>query len=130
LSNLDIVREAVDAFSRGDVSGWIESFHADVVWVPATDIPDIGPSHGKEELLELMQAWLEPWDRFEVETLALEEHGDKVLWTYVQRASQKGTGLTFDTELSAVCEFRDGLVSRMTYFWDRADARRAIGLTD
>jgi ketosteroid isomerase-like protein len=125
--NLDIAQRGIDAFSRGDIAGWVEFFHEDIVWVPAPDMPDIQPSRGRAEMLDLLQSYLEPWDEFEVETLALEEHGDKVLWIYLQTVSQKDSGLHFETELSAVLEFRDDLVARVSFFWDRADARAALG---
>jgi ketosteroid isomerase-like protein len=126
-SNLERTRRGVDAFSRGDLSAWIEMFDEDVVWVPA-EIPDLQTVTGRVGVLELMQSYLEPWDRLELETLELEQHGEAVLWTAMQTLSQKDSGLSFDTEVSAVLEYRDGLIKRVCFYWDRAEARKAIGL--
>jgi ketosteroid isomerase-like protein len=126
-SNLDVVRRGVDAFKRGDLAEWIDIFEEDAVWVPA-EMPDMDTVHGKVEILELMRSYLEPWDRFEIETVALEEHGERVLWTCAQTVSQKDSGLEFETEVSAVFDLRDGHVTRVRFFWDDAEARKEIGV--
>jgi ketosteroid isomerase-like protein len=56
---VEILREALAAFDRGDWDTSLESFHPEVVWHTREDAPDAGVYRGLEGVEKLMEFWLE-----------------------------------------------------------------------
>jgi ketosteroid isomerase-like protein len=128
--NVEIVRRAVDAWNRGDLNAWLECFDEDIVWNPLPDAPDLKPIHGRQAVLELMQRWLEPWDRYELETLELVDLGGVIIWTARHLAFQKRTEMALDQTMSAVCAFREDAIAEFHMFPSRDQALQAAGLSE
>jgi ketosteroid isomerase-like protein len=128
--NVEIANRAVDAWNRDDLNAWIECFDQDIVWSPLPNAPDLKPIHGRESVLDLMERWLEPWDRYELETLELADHGDMVIWTARHLAFQERTGMALDQSMSAVFVFREGTIAEFHMFPSREQALEAAGLRE
>jgi ketosteroid isomerase-like protein len=124
--DLELVEDMVDAWNRGDRSAWTEAFDDDVVWFALPGNPDFPePVHGRPAMLEVVRQWVEPWDRYRLETLELTEHGDTVLWTARHIGSQDRTGMTLDVSMSAAIKLRDGRIAEIRFFTERAEAVEA-----
>jgi ketosteroid isomerase-like protein len=116
----------VDAWNRRQWTLFLESFHDDAVWHALPGNPDYpDPVHGREAIREILREWLEPWDRYELETLELTEHGEAVVWTARHIASQDRTGMKLEVSMSGVFGFRDGRIVEARFFREKADAREA-----
>jgi ketosteroid isomerase-like protein len=128
--NVELAERAVDAWNRGDLNAWIECFDENVLWVPLPNVPDLETIQGREAVLELMQQWLEPWDRYDVETLELAGHGEMVIWTARHLAFQERTGMELDQSMSAVFSFREGKIAEFRMFPNQGEALQAARLGD
>jgi ketosteroid isomerase-like protein len=127
--NVEIVRRAVDAWNRGDLNAWLECFDEDIVWNPLPDAPTSSRSMAARRC-SLMQRWLEPWDRYELETLELVDLGGVIIWTARHLAFQKRTEMALDQTMSAVCAFREDAIAEFHMFPSRDQALEAAGLQE
>jgi ketosteroid isomerase-like protein len=128
-SNVEVVRNLVEAWNRRDeelAAGFLTS---DVEWAPA------GPAaveravyRGPEECARGFAAVWETWEEFRFEEGEVRDLGDSVLW--LGRVHMKGgaSQLELDQEFANLFRVRDRLVARATAFLSWAEARQAAGL--
>jgi ketosteroid isomerase-like protein len=131
--NVDTVREAWDAWLRGDMDALFASyFDRDVVY----DLTHFRewPDHtyrGLEGVRRLLSEWRELWVAFEArvdEVLAVPD-GRVVVLSW-QRGKGRQSGLPMDMEWAQIISVRDGKVTRVDAFDDRAEALRTAGLSE
>jgi ketosteroid isomerase-like protein len=131
--NVDTVREAWDAWLRGDMDALLASyFDRDVVY----DLTHFRewPDHtyrGLEGVRRLLSEWRELWVAFEArvdEVLAVPD-GRVVVLSW-QRGKGRQSGLPMDMEWAQIISVRDGKVTRVDAFDDRAEALRTAGLSE
>jgi ketosteroid isomerase-like protein len=131
--NIDAVVTALNRWNRGDDSGALESFAADVevhhnIGV-GTPLEGIYRGHG-----EVLKLWADIREsfaeaRFEVERAS--EHDGLVLVLGTLRLRGAGSGAVADTPFGLVTEFEQG-VGRRQFIWtsDHARALEAVGLME
>jgi ketosteroid isomerase-like protein len=126
--NVDKIRRAYDAYSRGDFDTAVEGVHPEVEFVrPGGQAPVTGA--------RAFRAWMEP-DAFEdvrLEPLEFHTNGNKVLVRQFNRARGAGSGIDLEGEVWAVWTFDEsGLVTRLEGFLghQRNEALEAAGLSD
>jgi ketosteroid isomerase-like protein len=129
-ANVDLVRSVYANWERGDFS-WIGWADSEIEWI-ATGGPE--PSRGKG-LASFSAAWrdfLAAWADYRVvadEYRALD--AERVLVLLTARARGRSSGLEAHqggTEGANVFHVRDGKVSRLLIYWDRARALADLGL--
>jgi ketosteroid isomerase-like protein len=81
---------------------------------------------GHAGVLEAIALWPEQWDDFSVEVLRVEEHGDRVLVTSLNRGRSKDTGIEVETPFSFVFRLRDGKVTHWRIYLREEEAREAL----
>jgi ketosteroid isomerase-like protein len=130
--NVDTVREAWDAWLRGDMDALFASyFDRDVVY----DLTHFRewPDHtyrGLEGVRRLLAEWRELWVAFEAgvdEILAVPD-GRVVVLSW-QRGKGRQSGLPMDMNWAQIISVRDGKMTRVDAFDDRAEALRTAGLS-
>jgi ketosteroid isomerase-like protein len=127
--NVEAVREAVEAFNRGDLDVALERMHPDIEWQTLDAFPDAATYRGREEVLEFWQTW---WDTFRGFQLHLEECesvGEHHVLA-IFRVSGEGAGSGVGVESPAVFqlgEVRDGRVIWVGMFSTEGEAREAAG---
>jgi ketosteroid isomerase-like protein len=124
---VDSVRNAYDAFSRGDFAAALQRAHPDIEFVPPAGEPHSG--------IDSVRAWMEPdaFDRQVVEPLEILVSGDKVLVRQLIRARGAGSGIELEVRSWAVWTIgEDGRVIRIEGFMEQqeAEAKRAAGLAE
>jgi ketosteroid isomerase-like protein len=128
--HLEIIRRTVEAWDRRDPGSLITFFDDDAVWCALPGNPDYpDPVRGRDAILRLIEEWLEPWDRYEIETLEVVDRGDAAVWTARHIASEGITGMHLDVSMSAVFDFRDGRIVQARFFLHRDEAFEAVGAT-
>lgn len=78
--NLDLIRKAYEAYSRGDLTTMLESVDPDLEWTfldPSLEDPQPQVCHGRHELETALERQAEQGLKAELEELV--EHGDRVL---------------------------------------------------
>jgi ketosteroid isomerase-like protein len=126
--NVELVRRLAERWNAGDNAGVLELYADDVVMVTAPEWPDAGPWVGKEALERYTREWRSAWESIEVDLGRLEAVGDMVVvggdWDSRGAASGAAGRMTF----GLVFTVRDGLIARLEWFMDPAEARAAAGL--
>jgi ketosteroid isomerase-like protein len=126
-ANLDVVKSIAAAWRQGDYS-CVEWADADVEFVVA-DGPEPGSWTGREDLgrtlLEFRGAWEEYHSEVE-EYFDLDDEGVFVLTYVVGRG--KASGVEMSGRRANVFRFRDGKVTSLVVYWNRARALADLGL--
>jgi ketosteroid isomerase-like protein len=126
-SNIELVRAAVDAFLRGEFDRSLEFAHPDIVSYRAPPLPDPQTYHGPAGVLQMYEDWTAEFGEFEMEVLAVEEVGGRV----IVEMDQHGTGRTSGAPVAArfwfVLSVTDGRITRQEVYGSREQAFEAVG---
>ena len=112
--DMDAVREYYDpdaGFGR-ELEGW----------------PETGPVVGRDAVMRQWERVREPWDTVTVEPVSIIDAGDRVVARMI--AHGVGRGPAFNLEITTVTTFRNGRTILIDYFWDYAEALKAVGLEE
>src|SRR6476469_8145083 len=130
--NLDLVRSIYADWERGDFSA-VEWAHPDVECVFA-DGPDPSSSTGLAGMAASMRGWISAWEDFRVQAKEYREvDTDRVLALVHLKARGKASGVELGQMLTKggnLFHIRDGKVSRVVIYTDRARAFADLGLED
>ena len=130
--NVEIVRDAAAAASRGDLDAWLEYWTDDIDFRAAEGAPDDhGPINGKDALRVFGQDWLDTFDEFKVEPVELIDAGDDNVIA-VMRISGRATlsGVETDMTYAELSTLRDGKIARGRQYFTRDEALEAAGLSE
>jgi ketosteroid isomerase-like protein len=132
--NVEIVRRATEAFSRGGTDAV-----ADIFWVPEivwnmspTQIPGFGVYTGYDEVRAFMAEWFSAFD-FDGWSLKIEdlfERGDRVLSFVRQVGEGSSSGAQVSVEFAQIFTLRAGKILRIDNYLDRTEALEAVGLSE
>jgi ketosteroid isomerase-like protein len=126
--NAEVVRAAFEAFDRGDVEGVLARCDENITIRQPPELFDVPQAQrGHAGVLEAFAVWPEQWDDFRVEVLRVEEHGDRVLVTSVNRGRSKDTGIEVETRFSFVFRVRGGKITDWRIFLREEEAVEALG---
>ena len=122
--NVEVVREAWDAYSRGDYDR-IAGFHdPHIVVVTLED----GAVYGNDAVLANYERWDEAWEEAETTLEEVLGHGDRVFVAARFHARGRASGVEVETRLYEVYTVRDRKVMRVEEFSERGEALEAAGL--
>ena len=130
--NVEIVRAAAAAASRGDLDAWLEYWTDDIDFRAAEGAPDDhGPINGKDALRVFGQDWLDTFDEFKVEPVELIDAGDDNVIA-VRRVSGRAklSGVETDMTYAELSTLRDGKIARGRQYFTRDEALEAAGLSE
>ena len=121
--NVEVVREMLEGYVRGDYEAALPAFADDVEVVTSLE-----RYHGLAGVVEEALRWERMWDdyRFEVEDLV--DAGDRVVLLYHQCGRSKTSGVALEERAGWVYTLREGKIARVEMFQDRELAFRAAGL--
>ena len=130
--NVEIVREAVEAFNDGNFEAAIDRLDPNVEWQPPDVFPDAGPYRGPEGVREFFATWLETFHGLRLHLERCVPAGDQQVLA-AMRVSGEGaeSGVWVESPVFfQLFEFRDGLVIRARMFSAESDALEAAGLRE
>ena len=126
IRSLDLVRQAHDALSSGDMDGVIAlcdpKFRLDMsdrVFNPAV-------YEGHDGIRAFYSEVMEIWEHFTWEPTELHEHGDVVLAVLQSRGQARGSGVELDRRSAMIWRVVDGRAMSLTFYRDPEEARAAI----
>ena len=132
--NVQLLRDGLDAFSRGALSESLDSMHPDVEWHVAFRLPDLplpkDVYRGREEVEVLWTQFRSAWDELTVgieEILYVDE--ERVLARARFHGRGKGSGVEVDRLVFYAFRIEDEQLIYCHAFDDEASARRDLGLT-
>lgn len=123
--NLEIVREALNSFLRGDTEHALELADPDIVSVRAPPIPDPQTYHGTDGVLQMWADWTTDFDEFVMEPLEYVELRDRVIVDVLQRAIGKASGAPVDGRFWFVFTVASGRLTRMDAYLTKEQALEA-----
>jgi ketosteroid isomerase-like protein len=127
--NLQIVRRIFADYSGPNPEAALAAFDPEVEWVnpPNSPTPVL---HGHAGVLENMTDWARAWKSFRMEPHEWYVADDKVLVRVTMFAIGRETGVPIEVDQFQIWTLRDGKVTRMQMFFDRAPAFEAAGLSE
>jgi ketosteroid isomerase-like protein len=130
--DVELVRLAWDAWSRGDLDGVFAVFAEDVVF-DTTHIQDWPETEavGHAGFRRFLTEWLEVWDAFEVgvdEIIAAPD--GRVVALFWQRGRGRQSGLGMDVKWAQIATISEGKAVRLEMYDSRDEALKAAGLSE
>jgi ketosteroid isomerase-like protein len=120
---VEIVREMLAEWNRGDVDALLARATEDLEWHPVLVEAVEGETfHGHGGFREFLSDWESTWESWDLEPEEMRELGDQVLVLTRVRAKGRGSGVEFDQLLGHLFEFRGELICRGETFLDRDKA--------
>ena len=120
--NVEAVRAAYEAWSRGDFGAKLDLLDPDIVFVVRPEFPDAGTYVGLAELGRYMRSFLEPWVRLTIHAEEIIEVGERIVAAVCQRATGEESGIPGELRYFQVWSFSGGKVVRIENVRDRAEA--------
>ncbi len=128
--NVEIVRRALEALDRRDLSSWLAVSDEDFEVVPTRDWPEPGVRGPEAAFDWYLQAfdYLQPFRTTDTEFI--DAGADRVLLQYRTDLRGRGSGAKFEFRRWCVVTMRRGRALRTEWFTDRAEALEAAGLSE
>jgi ketosteroid isomerase-like protein len=130
--NVEIVREAVEAFNDGNLDAAFELVHPDIELRSPDVFPDAATYRGVEAVREFFETWLETFQGFRLHLEDCVAAGDeRVLATL--RVSGQGveSGASVESpKLFQLIDLRDGKILRASFFPTETEALEAARLSE
>src|SRR6476620_6910871 len=128
--NVDVVRSVFVAVNAGDMEAVRETLDPDVaIGRELEGWPETGPFVGRDAVMRQWEGSREPWgDTLTFEPVSIIDAGDRVVARHVVHGV--GRGPAIHAEFTAVCTLRNGRIFYFEFFWDHAEALKAVGLEE
>jgi ketosteroid isomerase-like protein len=130
--NVEIVRSAFDAFTRGDTEGVLQFCDENIVITQPEEVPGVPPQQrGHSGMLEAFSIWPDQWDDYRIEIQRIvADPGDYVVVATRQRGRGKQSGVPVEVEMTFVFTVRKKKVVEWQLFMHEDQALEAAGLQD
>jgi ketosteroid isomerase-like protein len=92
--------------------------------------PDFEPSRGIAGYWKTMREWLAMWESYSVEAERFIDGGDTVVVETRERGRSRSAGVELEQRAMAVWRIRNGRITSMRNYYDRAEALEAAGLSE
>jgi ketosteroid isomerase-like protein len=120
--NIELVREALAAFTRGEVERALEFADPNIVCLRAPPLPDPQTYHGLAGVLQMYEDWTADFDEFQMDPVEFTESGDRVIVEMIQRGTGRASGVTIEGRFWLVYTVIGGRITRQDAFLTREQA--------
>src|SRR4051794_9371113 len=129
--NVEIVRRAAEAFSRGDLDAAVADAAADIEYVATGALPGRqGVFRGVDDYKQMLYWVSEEFDDPSAELTEISEAGDQVVVGLTLSGRGKQSGVETRWNIWQVWTFREGKFFRGYAFTSREEALEAAGLSE
>jgi ketosteroid isomerase-like protein len=126
--DIEMFWRGMTAYNEGDLGGLLECFDPEVEFFPLRSAIE-GPYHGHAGVRRWWADTADNWETFRVEVDEVRDLGDgRLVIAGLIHAKGKGGGVPLDIPTSWYQEMRDGLATKVKFFFDRDEAFRLFGL--
>lgn len=129
MNTVELVQAGLEAFNRRDVEAFAEIASEDFVWLPA--LPGAVEQSGYVGRAGIDRYFSESantWEQLIVACDELRDLNDRVLMLGRALGRGLGSGVSVETPLAFIAEFRDGKVARVSTYLTHSAALKAAGL--
>ena len=124
---MEVVKAAFDAWNAGDMDRLRDIYDPNIVLHMLRDWPEPGPYVGREAVMRQWEQIRETWDADFVEPISFVDVGDRVV---VRQIWRLGRGPDANIDLTIIVTLRQRRIASLEYFWDHAEALKAVGLEE
>lgn len=124
-ADVQVVRDLLDAWFRGDERAQSALVDPAVVVTQLPEQPDMRPHHGREGMRQAIGEWVDTWDDYSLDVLDMREVGARVVVYLHQRGRGRGSGAAMAGDVFFVVSVRAGRVTRLQMFSSEAEALEA-----
>lgn len=130
--NVEVVRDAFDAFTRGDIEGVLRRCDEDIVITQPPELPGVSPQQrGHSGVFEAFAIWPEQWDDYSIEiSRIVADPGEHVVVATRQRGRGKQSQVNVEVEMTFVFTVRDRRIVEWRLFMREDQALEAVGLPE
>src|SRR3954454_14069560 len=129
--NVEIVRKALEAFSRRDRETWLSCCDPDMESSPSGDWPETATVRGRDAVWDFFIQAEDPWEPGTYELPEVIDAGEGgVVAHQVRQMRGRDSGATVSYDYWVVFLFRAGKVVRVEWFGTRDEAFKAVGLKE
>ena len=121
-SKVEIVREALEAFGRGDVERALRFADPEIECRRVPPLPDPQIYRGAEGVLQMYADWTADFEEFEMRPLEFLEIGDWVLCDMIQRGRGRASGVTIEGRFWLAWQFAGGKAVRQYAYLTKEQA--------
>src|SRR5262245_2344009 len=125
--NVEVVRRAIEAFNRREIQlDWLDP---GVEWIEDPRFPGAETLHGPAGVERSLRKW---WDAWEVQARPQDCTcvGDQVVVVGHGHFRGGGSDVPVTAEFAGVYDLRDGKIVRFEVLPSRAEALKAVGLSE
>jgi ketosteroid isomerase-like protein len=129
---VDVAKRVVDGFNRRDVDGFFaELATPDFEWYAGTVRALGGDEYrGREGVERFERDRKENWEELQIVAAEFRDLGDRVLVLGRLKGRGKASGAPVDQPFAGINDFRGDRIWRVRAYFDRAEALRAVGLSE
>jgi ketosteroid isomerase-like protein len=129
--NVEVVRRSIDAFSRGDIEGVIETFAPEFEMRPSGRFGDTAPVYrGHQGWVDFWNTFQAAWEHITISIERMEGLDDRVLTLGTLQGSGRGSGVEVKAEAAWLHTVKDGLIVHLRTFATWEEALEAAGLSE
>ena len=131
--NVEAVRQAFDAVSRGDIDGLLRVCDEEIVIPQPSELPDASSlrQYGHDGVLEAFAIWPEQWDDYRVgDVRVLADSADDVIVAITTSGRGKQSGVEVRMDFAFLFTVKDKKITEWRLFLHEAQALEAAGLSE
>ena len=127
--NVEVVRALFNAWNARDMEGLRKLYDRDVIVRSPEGWPEPGPFVGTDAIMRQWNQMREAWNADNLEPVSeFIGSADRVVVRFIWRGV--GHGPDTDLRLTGVWTVRNGTIFQTEFFWDHAEALKAVGLEE
>jgi ketosteroid isomerase-like protein len=123
--NVEVAKRALDAFNRRDFDGLIELITPDIEWFPAMPGAVKDGYRGRLGVEAYLGEVRNTWKDYRACSSVFSDLDAHVLVLGRAEGNGRDSGVTVDSPLGMVIDFRDGRISRVRSYLDHDEASHA-----
>jgi ketosteroid isomerase-like protein len=130
--NLELVRSSLEAYIAGGADAALEFVAEDIEIHPdASRFPEAKPFRGREEFRRFLAEIDEGWEGGASGVIReLFPVGNRVVARTDWGGRGRASGIELRSSLTAINTFRDGRIVKIEWYFDHAEALKAVGLPE
>jgi len=126
--NVEVLRRAIDAYNRRDLTEALAQMHGDVEW--ESGLPGTTPYRGRDGVRRMWEEVEIAWEALKLVPQRFIDGGDVVVADCTLVARGRTSGSPVEGPQVGVVDFDGGLIRRVRLFTERAEALEAAGLSE
>ena len=127
---LDVMREWFEQWNRGDLDAFAGLFAAEAEVITDPSWMEAGPFRGRDAIRQWFEGLKESWDAEKLVVGELFEADDKVVAHFNWEVHGRTSGIATKLDVTSLNTITDGQIVRQQYFFDHAEALKAVGLEE